>query len=340
MAAPVRSSPDNSPAGQPSPPPAHPSPNSATAPPAAAAHRPAQTSTTGSAYRAARSQYPLPALQSLASLSQRERHAPGRPGSPRSTPCCKSPPVSRPPTPPAAALQTSGWPCPRPCASFYLRQARSRKSAGRAAQRPLLLPCSNQFEEPQNRFDPAMKIRQVELLVRSMKIVIRQSKAHHHRRNPQLAHKVADDWNRPTAAHKDGFFTENLLHRRTRRAHVRIVRANHNRLALMDQPSFQRDARRTNALHIRLVQRKRLLRLHVRHQPERNLRRGLRRDHRLRARADKPARHAMYIHRRTRPRAFQYREHHLAGQLFRPHLCLPIVFFIERQRPPRFQLGL
>ena len=46
------------------------------------------------------------------------------------------------------------------------------------------------LQKPHNRLDPSMKVRQMELLIRCMEIVIRQSKPHHHGRDLQLTHKI------------------------------------------------------------------------------------------------------------------------------------------------------
>ena len=217
-------------------------------------------------------------------------------------------------------------------------EARNRKQFRPLHTSPA--PRPHLVEEPHNRFNPAMKIRQMKLLVRRMKIVIRQPEPHHHRRNPQLPHKIPHNRNRSTPAYKHRLLAKDLGHRLRRRVHIRIVRAHHNRLARVDHRHLHLDPLRANLLHKLLVLRKRRLRLHPRNQPEADLGRSLGRNHRLRSCPNKSAGHSMHIHRGPRPGPFQHAEHRLTGQLRRPHLMLPVLLLVERQLPPGLKLRL
>src|SRR6202795_3030774 len=82
------------------------------------------------------------------------------------------------------------------------------------------------LKEQTNRFNPAMKIRNVELLVRSMQVVVGKPKAHHDRWNLQHVLKIGHDRNRPAGANKHGFFLERVMERLTRRLDEWVVGSN------------------------------------------------------------------------------------------------------------------
>src|ERR1700690_2849122 len=52
------------------------------------------------------------------------------------------------------------------------------------------------LEEQTNRLDPAMEVRNVKLLIRSVQVVVRQAEAHHHTGDLQHILKIGHDWNR------------------------------------------------------------------------------------------------------------------------------------------------
>ncbi len=104
-----------------------------------------------------------------------------------------TPPSVRTAVPPAPPLQLQQRLVPpirelRPPASTYPPISTARHPS--------------QPQPAHDRLDPPMKVRQVELLIRRMQIVVRQPKPHHHRRNPQLPHKIPHNRNRPAAPHK------------------------------------------------------------------------------------------------------------------------------------------
>src|SRR5258708_22044251 len=74
-----------------------------------------------------------------------------------------------------------------------------------------LLP--DQFlEEPDDRLDPAIEIRDVELLIRSVQVVVGQAKAHHHAGNLQYVLEIGDDGNRAAGANEYRVFFEDFMH--------------------------------------------------------------------------------------------------------------------------------
>src|SRR5947209_2183442 len=84
---------------------------------------------------------------------------------------------------------------------------------------------SQLLKKPNNRFNPAIKIRNMEFLVRRVQIVVGQSEAHHHAGNMQVLLDVGDNGNRSAAAHEDGLLAEDLLHCFLRSLNVRVVGA-------------------------------------------------------------------------------------------------------------------
>src|ERR1051326_2053025 len=62
------------------------------------------------------------------------------------------------------------------------------------------------LEEQADGLDPAVEVRNVELLVGSVQVVIRQAEAHHHRWNLQHVLKIGHDWNRTARADEHGIF--------------------------------------------------------------------------------------------------------------------------------------
>src|SRR5207245_6876848 len=76
---------------------------------------------------------------------------------------------------------------------------------------------SQLLEEQTNRFNPAMKIRNVKFLVRSMQVVVGKPKAHHDRWNLQHVLEIGDDRNRPSRANEHGFFFESVMQSLSRR---------------------------------------------------------------------------------------------------------------------------
>ncbi len=66
------------------------------------------------------------------------------------------------------------------------------------ARREPRLALPQLLKEQTNRLNPTMKIRNMKLLIRSMQIIVRQPKPHHHRRNLQHILKIRHNRNRST----------------------------------------------------------------------------------------------------------------------------------------------
>src|SRR5579871_1474263 len=73
--------------------------------------------------------------------------------------------------------------------------------------------CLQFFEEAADGFDPAVEVRDVELLVGSVEIIVGEAEAHHHAGNLQHVLEVRNDWDRATAADKDRVFLERIVQR-------------------------------------------------------------------------------------------------------------------------------
>src|SRR3954463_5190398 len=93
----------------------------------------------------------------------------------------------------------------------------------------------------------------MELLIGSMQIIVRKTKAHHERRNPELPHKISNDRDRSAAAHKDRLLAKDLAHRSGCSLHIRIVSRYDNRIARVNHPHRHLDAAWHNRIHISLV---------------------------------------------------------------------------------------
>src|ERR1700682_2528344 len=84
---------------------------------------------------------------------------------------------------------------------------------------------SQLLKEQTNRFNPAMKIRNVKLLVRSVQVIVRKPKAHHHRWNLQHVLEIGHDRNGSAGANKHGFFLERVMQSLSRRLDEPVVSA-------------------------------------------------------------------------------------------------------------------
>src|ERR1700733_15597448 len=81
--------------------------------------------------------------------------------------------------------------------------------------------CAQQFKHANHRLNPAIKIRDVELLVGRVQVIVRQTEAHNHRGNIQMPLDVSTDGDRSAAAHKYRLLAEDLAHSILRRRHIR-----------------------------------------------------------------------------------------------------------------------
>ena len=67
------------------------------------------------------------------------------------------------------------------------------------------------LEEAADRFDPAVEVRNMELLVGRVQVVVGQAEAHHDAGNLQHVLEVGDDGNRTAAADEDRLFLEDVV---------------------------------------------------------------------------------------------------------------------------------
>src|ERR1700734_1131215 len=90
-----------------------------------------------------------------------------------------------------------------------------------------LLLGSQLLEKQADRLDPMREVRDMNLPVGSVQVVIGEAEAHHYARNFQSLVKVVDDRNRSAAADEDRFYLECIAQRLGGGLDVRIVRAHH-----------------------------------------------------------------------------------------------------------------
>src|SRR5258705_3132 len=75
----------------------------------------------------------------------------------------------------------------------------------------LLLP-SQLFKKQANRLNPAVKVRDVKLLVGGVQVVVGETEAHHDAGNLQHILKIGDDRNRSAGADEHRVFLEDVMH--------------------------------------------------------------------------------------------------------------------------------
>ena len=88
---------------------------------------------------------------------------------------------------------------------------------------------SQLLEEAADGFDPVVEVRDVELLVGGVQVVVGKAEAHHHAGNLQHVLEVGDDGNRAAAADEDRFFLERVVQGFGGGFDVGIVGADHGR---------------------------------------------------------------------------------------------------------------
>src|ERR1700692_2126028 len=106
------------------------------------------------------------------------------------------------------------FPCEPRCSLWLLWKSSPQRDTGvhRGNPKRRLSPALSQLlKEQTNRFNPAMEIRNVKLLVWSMQIVVGKPKAHHDRWNLQHVLEIGHDWNRSAGANEHGLFLERVM---------------------------------------------------------------------------------------------------------------------------------
>src|SRR5215472_2301935 len=75
---------------------------------------------------------------------------------------------------------------------------------------------AQQLEIPRYRFDAAVEVGKMELLIGGVEIIVRQSKAHHHARDAEVAVEDAHDRNGAARADVHRFLSERPFQRSRR----------------------------------------------------------------------------------------------------------------------------
>src|SRR5439155_18191912 len=133
---------------------------------------------------------------------------------------------------------------------------------------------AQQLEIPPHGLDAAVEIRQVELLVGSVEVVVRQAKAHHDYGNVQVIVEQSGDGNGAAGAHVDGLLLEDLLHRLSGGFDVTVLGRDHGGGRRADEACLGRDAARRELLDVSGILPDDLFRVHVRDQTHADRRRG------------------------------------------------------------------
>jgi len=75
-----------------------------------------------------------------------------------------------------------------------------------------------------DRFNPTIEIRDVELLVWRVQIIVRESKSHHHGRNAEMLLKISNNRHRSTRANEHRVFAEYFPQGFRRRVYEAVIR--------------------------------------------------------------------------------------------------------------------
>ena len=99
-----------------------------------------------------------------------------------------------------------------------------------------------------------MEVAEIELLVRGVRIFVRQADAEEHGRQPEDLLERGDDRDRTAFAVEDRGLAEALLDRAPGRLHERVVEVGHPRLAAVHARHLHLDRLRRNLLEVGLEQ--------------------------------------------------------------------------------------
>src|SRR5271157_802394 len=81
-----------------------------------------------------------------------------------------------------------------------------------ATRRARLLPVPQYLEEPDDRLNPTIEVRDVELFVGSVQVVVGQAHAHHDAGNLQVFVELSDDGNGAAGADVHRVLPKHLVH--------------------------------------------------------------------------------------------------------------------------------
>src|ERR1700722_18365477 len=185
-----------------------------------------------------------------------------------------------------------------------------------------------------------MKIWNVALLVGGGQIVDGEPEAQHHAWNLQHVLKVGDDGNGAAGTAEYSFFFEDIVQGARRGFDVLVVRAHHAGWAFTPDFDGGLNAFGREFLYVVFVALENVVGVLVGHQAHRNFGGGFGRNDRLRAGGHETAGHAVDFEGGTGPSTIHHRIAGLAGEYGRSYFYLAIVFLIEREALPGFQLGL
>src|ERR1019366_4903972 len=124
---------------------------------------------------------------------------------------------------PPAARETPPALCPCPCGLTVPRRAQNPQRPPPAFARPVVWSASRLLQKTNQRFCSQREVLQVKLLVRRVQVIVRQSEAHHHARQPQVAVKVAHNRNRPARADEHCVLAPHLMQRPRSRLNIFVV---------------------------------------------------------------------------------------------------------------------
>src|SRR5438067_6352848 len=123
---------------------------------------------------------------------------------------------------------------------------------------------SQLLEEANNRFNSAIKVRDVELLVRRVQIIIGEAETHHDGGYLQVLLKIPHNGNRAATANVDGLFVEDLLHRFGGCFYKFIVSADDDWLCHAPAFDFELNPFRRERIHVLAIAFENVLRIHIR----------------------------------------------------------------------------
>src|SRR5579864_175750 len=195
------------------------------------------------------------------------------------------------------------------------------------------------LEEAADGFDPAIEVRNVELLVGGVQVVVGQTEAHHHAWNLQHVLEVGDDGNGSSAANEDCLFFERVVQRFGGSLDVRIVGTNDGSWTFAVHLDRGLDAFRSELLHEGRIFLEDVVRVLVGHESHGNLRRSLGWDYGLRSGGDEASGHAVNLKRGPRPGSVENRVARFSSENFRSDFRLAVMLFVEGEALPGFQFG-
>src|SRR5689334_19930918 len=125
---------------------------------------------------------------------------------------------------------------------------RSRRFRRLRAIPPIFL-LSQLLKEPDNALNPTIEVRDMELFVGSVQVVIGQAEAHHHAGDFEHVLEIGHDGNGAAGADEDRIFFEDFMQRLGRGLNERIVGAHHARRSLAEDLDIGFDSLGRQLLH-------------------------------------------------------------------------------------------